>query len=484
MRKKIIISIAVTVLTALAILGGIIIYRNNKRNRNPVKVYSVSNFIEYMGWNSESMDGSVTYEDEQDITVNPEQTVEEVFVKAGQKVKVGDPIIKFDMTIYQLKINTTRASINLNNAKIEAANRKLTKLRNMKPVERSDEEQEETTETTEETEPEQDIFWVSVDPANPYKAYYLYNTDGTKYEGEFPVKAGGKTWKLIDPGKPEKGCLPYNPDDTLASPLDATPDYNDGSGDVPADDTEFEESYTKEELTSMIREQEDNIRDLKLSNQTLALQIKKYEKNIEGGTVLAKMDGVVETADVSEEVIASGEPVIRIKGEGQSTASVNLSEWNLDKVSVGDEVFVMCYDDGMTYAGKVVEISLSPASDSDGSQARSVYPMTVVITDENEMDEYSWVQVSLSEENINDDESGTIALPLFMVKEENGNYFVMKETDGVLEKKYVKTGKIYWGTQIEIKSGLTEADYIAFPYSKDAVPDRKTKEMEGTEGLY
>ena len=31
-------------------------------------------------------------------------------------------------------------------------------------------------------------------------------------------------------------------------------------------------------------------------------------------------------------------------------------------------------------------------------------------------------------------------------------------------KQKVKTGKSLWGSYIEIKSGITESDYIAFPY--------------------
>ena len=37
-----------------------------------------------------------------------------------------------------------------------------------------------------------------------------------------------------------------------------------------------------------------------------------------------------------------------------------------------------------------------------------------------------------------------------------------------LVKQYVKTGKIIYGDTIEIKSGLTEDDRIAFPYGKTA----------------
>jgi len=33
-----------------------------------------------------------------------------------------------------------------------------------------------------------------------------------------------------------------------------------------------------------------------------------------------------------------------------------------------------------------------------------------------------------------------------------------------LKKRYVQTGANYWGSEIEIKQGLSVDDYIAFPY--------------------
>jgi HlyD family secretion protein len=38
-----------------------------------------------------------------------------------------------------------------------------------------------------------------------------------------------------------------------------------------------------------------------------------------------------------------------------------------------------------------------------------------------------------------------------------------------LKKQYVVTGRTVYGSAVEIKSGLTEDDRIAFPYGKNAV---------------
>ena len=47
----------------------------------------------------------------------------------------------------------------------------------------------------------------------------------------------------------------------------------------------------------------------------------------------------------------------------------------------------------------------------------------------------------------------------------NGMYVYIAENN-TLKKQYVTTGKTLWGYEIEILSGLTMEDYIAFPYGK------------------
>ena len=60
----------------------------------------------------------------------------------------------------------------------------------------------------------------------------------------------------------------------------------------------------------------------------------------------------------------------------------------------------------------------------------------------------------------------------------------MVDDNGHLKKKYVKTGKTYWGSYIEIKSGLSPNDYIAFPYLKDAVEDKKCVVSDNLDDIY
>ena len=54
--------------------------------------------------------------------------------------------------------------------------------------------------------------------------------------------------------------------------------------------------------------------------------------------------------------------------------------------------------------------------------------------------------------------------------------FVYKEENGRLVKQPVKTGKIFYG-MVEIKSGITEEDFIAFPYGKKVKEGASVKEI-------
>lgn len=58
-------------------------------------------------------------------------------------------------------------------------------------------------------------------------------------------------------------------------------------------------------------------------------------------------------------------------------------------------------------------------------------------------------------------------------------YYVMKaDENNRLKKQYVKTGRIIYGSQIEIKSGLSESDKICFPYGKNIKEGIKTKDSD------
>ena len=79
------------------------------------------------------------------------------------------------------------------------------------------------------------------------------------------------------------------------------------------------------------------------------------------------------------------------------------------------------------------------------------------------------------------EESSTFYLPVSYVRKENGQYYVMRESeDGKLERQDIQTGKIiYSGSAIEILSGISQEDNICFPYGKYAVDGALVNETDG-----
>ena len=68
------------------------------------------------------------------------------------------------------------------------------------------------------------------------------------------------------------------------------------------------------------------------------------------------------------------------------------------------------------------------------------------------------------------------------IREDEGGSYVMKAgVDNRLVKQYLELGAtIYSGEYVEVKSGLTAEDYIAFPYGTD-VQEGVRAVVEGTE---
>ncbi len=62
------------------------------------------------------------------------------------------------------------------------------------------------------------------------------------------------------------------------------------------------------------------------------------------------------------------------------------------------------------------------------------------------------------------------------VRTENGKSYVMaRGEDGKLEQRWVQTGKVVWDSYTQIRGGLTQEDYVAFPYGRDVVSEPKRR---------
>ena len=70
------------------------------------------------------------------------------------------------------------------------------------------------------------------------------------------------------------------------------------------------------------------------------------------------------------------------------------------------------------------------------------------------------------------------------IRDDHGQKYVMKDVDGKLVKIYIKTGKVYFNMSTEVLSGLSDTDYIAFPYGDGAIEGTRTQIGMGDNAMY
>ena len=85
--------------------------------------------------------------------------------------------------------------------------------------------------------------------------------------------------------------------------------------------------------------------------------------------------------------------------------------------------------------------------------------------------------VSISYQAVSDSDGSSLYLENMYVRTENGKSYVMvRGENGRLEQRWVQTGKVVWDSYTQIRGGLTQEDYVAFPYGRDVVSGAKTEE--------
>ena len=159
----------------------------------------------------------------------------------------------------------------------------------------------------------------------------------------------------------------------------------------------------------------------------------------------------------------------------------------LTSIHVGDVVSAMSYENGMSYTATISEISTYPLEGSyyngTGNPNSSTYEFTAVVDNPEGLSNGMYLDITLSTSgNVSmDGSSDALYLDKAYIREDEGGSYVMKSgIDNRLYKQYLELGAtIYSGNYVEIISGLTVDDYIAFPYGTD-VKEGVRVVVEGT----
>ncbi|MDO4272660.1 MAG: efflux RND transporter periplasmic adaptor subunit [Eubacteriales bacterium] len=133
--KKIIIGVLVAALVVGGAAGGLLYMKN--ANQKEVLVTSVGNLTsEY--YMPTSLEGQITTNVSQNVTVDKDMIIEEVFVQKGDSVKKGDTLITFDTTLVEMELKIAKLKREKQQQDLNKAINRLNSLQNGGPIEESD----------------------------------------------------------------------------------------------------------------------------------------------------------------------------------------------------------------------------------------------------------------------------------------------------------------------------------------------------------
>ena len=126
--KKTLIIVACVAAGCGAVWGGLTIARNAQRG--DVNVYAVNDFAmtDYWG-DSSNTSGMVTTDKLQKIFISQSQTVTKVWVKEGDEVRKGDPLVSYDSTLTEATVEKAKVAYDRAVANLETAKGQLELLK-------------------------------------------------------------------------------------------------------------------------------------------------------------------------------------------------------------------------------------------------------------------------------------------------------------------------------------------------------------------
>lgn len=240
--------------------------------------------------------------------------------------------------------------------------------------------------------------------------------------------------------------------------------------------------YTEIELAKAILDKKQELKTLDLDLRKAKLSLSENKALLNDGIVRAKRSGIVRNIKDLSNPIQDGSAFLEV-ATGQGTyIKGSISELMLNQIKVGDTISAYCWTSGETFDAKIQSIDTVPSSNSNyngsGNPNVSYYGFEAYAKDASKIQAGEYLELTF---NLSSDTTSSIWLSKAYVKQEGNKYYVLKDVHGKLKKQYVTVGKIVWGDTMEIKDGLSDTDYIAFAYSKNAKEGVKTqKSSEAT----
>ena len=262
-----------------------------------------------------------------------------------------------------------------------------------------------------------------------------------------------------------------------SAPSPGSDDLGKSGGQLISYDTE----YTSDELAQAKREERQKLLDLELDLRESEIKIRQAQRAVDSGVVTASMNGVVKSVYEPDSPPTDGSAFLTIAGAEGLYLKSGIKESMLGQIHEGDIVTVTSWQNGGQYEAEIKSISPYPDTSGmfDDGGAQTYYPFTAGILDSSAVFESGeWVEVSYSAgaDSAADDGSNTMTImKAFVREEENRKYVYIRGENGLLRKQYIVTGSLT-DSGYEILSGLSDTDWIAFPYGKNVKEGAKTRE--------
>lgn len=233
-------------------------------------------------------------------------------------------------------------------------------------------------------------------------------------------------------------------------------------------------AMTKEEIQKSIKEKEKEIRGYQLDLKDADLELNRIQKELKNQTINSTLNGVVKTVGDPEKGSADGKPLIQVTSSEGLYIKGTVDERQLDDLTVGQQLNGFAYETGVSFTAEVKDISPYPIDGQSGNNS-SQYPFTAYIQNAEGLKNYSWAELTVSEDG--ESFNSGLTLEKAFVRTEDGEYYVMiDDGNGRLKKQTIQIARVVYGSSYEISGGLTAADKIAFPYGKNVKEGAKTED--------
>lgn len=317
------------------------------------------------------------------------------------------------------------------------------------------------------------LFLDNID-SNSYFAFNLYSlNEENEYEidSSWNVKCSkfaqlveneGDTYSLVTHTKEEQKY-----EEIPEEPIEEETTTNEDSG------------YSEVELAKAIRDKKQELKTLDLNLRKAQLSLQESKDLLTDGVVRAKRNGIVRKVGDLDNPPTDGSAFIEVSSGNGAYIEGTISELLLDTIKSGDEISAYSWTNGTTCTATISSIDTIPSSNNyyngSGNPNASYYTFEAYVDDSSSLTNGDYLEITFNNTNT---DTNSIWLSKAYVKQDGKKYYVMKDDNGKLVKQYVTVKTIVWGDTVEITDGLSETDYIAFAYGKNAKEGTKTKNME------